>query len=618
MASKSPKPAGGTGRSRRASINERHFARTTGKPSARQARKPVINLDGSRILSVTYVGIRENGTDLVLLADALQAAPNLAPALVAAFTRTLRANRPKRQVQQFWSSLSEFAQSLAKTDPQVTFETLERKHLVGFRAWLNKQNADGLTRRSKITRTTAILNVQTLLRATGLCDHVDFLKRPYTSADGSSIRRVKRKSSRPIPKPDAARMLLQAVLREIKATMTLRAAFLDPSHPALGDPATRATVALAHRLKERHKCELPDAKTLKQIVRTNPGRRAGPKAGSRTAVPAYMPTLATIAPFCILLMIALRLDGQMLADLLQKNLKVVEHIGVERLQAVSWRSKVKDWKTTTATLSGHWHSPDKLVRFLDDWTEDLREIASQKMKGRQFIVASRGAAHGVVALNHAQGIGRAITEFCDRNGLQRITSSIPRKLAIDLADMLSHGDIGVRAQAGMHDQEVNLAHYDTHEAVARGDDAYGLGVMLLTAHRRDNGRTPDKRTYMPDEDVMAATPGWWCSNPFDPPPGSGESGRRPCAAYGMCPTCPNGEPDLTDPVSCKRVGLLLEAILRSEPNMPPEVWEGTWKPVADELAFKYIPMFEVLPEVTAAAAELDIGPMMEVVRAQHT
>lgn len=69
-------------------------------------------------------------------------------------------------------------------------------------------------------------------------------------------------------------------------------------------------------------------------------------------------------------------------------------------------------------------------------------------------------------------------------------------------------------------------------------------------------------------------------------------------------------------MSCKRVGLLLEAILRSEPNMPPDVWEGTWKPVADEVAFKYIPMFEALPHVTAAAALLDIGPMMEVVSAQ--
>src|SRR5205085_10260134 len=137
-----------------------------------------------------------------------------------------------------------------------------------------------------------------------------------------------------------------------------------------------------------------------------------------------------------------------------------------------------------------------------------------------------------------------------------------------------------------------------------GDDAYGVGLMLLTSHRPDHGATPDKRTYMPEEDVMAATPGWWCSNPFDPPAGSGQSRRRPCAAYGWCPACPNGEPRFDDPVSCKRVGLLLEAILRSEPNMPPDVWEGTWKPIADELAFKYIPIFEAMPEVTERAAEL--------------
>jgi len=604
-----------SGSSRGRSINERHFVKLGNKVPTRISLRPT-SAAARGALTVTFPRKgRRLGADLTLDMTVAGDLPNIAADLLGGFMKASR-TKSRGTIQHDAGWLREWCRFMVDDHAQITFEAIDRSHLIAFRAALDNAHEEGQAKRSKKTRSRMINAVQAILLATGKCGHVDFIKRPYKSVDGQNLRSNDRTPPRPVPPTADLKKLLRAVLVEMEDTMTLRAAFKEPAHPANDDPRYANRLSLARHLHDKFGVEVPTGPELREVRTQNVHQRTSATA----AMAAFVPTLAAIAPFCIMLMIALRLDGHMLTALRQQNVIVVKHLGVDRLEVKVWRNKVKEWKRMTASLSRHWHSPEKLVGFLDDWSTEARLMSEMPaaVSALQFVARTGGKQPRIRGLEGADGIGRAITDFCNRHDVPAITSSIPRKIAIALGDLLSSGDIAVRTRLGGNSTEVNLRHYDTPETVAQGNDAYGVGLMLQAAHRRDHGRVPDRRHYLPDEDVLAATPGWWCSHPFDPPPGSSQNPLKPCAAYGMCPVCENGEPDLSDPVSCKRVGLLLEAILRSEGNMSPDVWEGTWKPVADELAFKYIPMFEAFPEVIEKASLLDIGPMMEVVRAQNS
>ncbi|QQV77925.1 hypothetical protein H5J25_04020 [Sphingomonas aliaeris] len=509
------------------------------------------------------------------------------------------------------NTLLDFVRLTAGTDPDLDFAAVRRTHLTAFRSYLDGLNASGARDRSKVMRSVMIHCVQHMLRKSGKCDHVSFIKRPYASVAGPTLRSNNKPTARKIPTTGELRKLLVATISEMSDTMTLCKAFRDPTHPANEDEKFAKTIKLARATHARFGFNIPDKDAVNALL-----RRAGPGLSIIRAMSAYMPTTHHIAPFAIMLMIQLRLDGSMLAELRLGKISYPERLGVKRLEVEVWRAKVKAWKTCSAALTKQWHSPANLIEFLKEWSANIRDRVNEKDADRLLLAIIMGRHRRVTDLVGGDMLSTPINYFCRDHGLTPITGSVPRKIAIDIGDLLSQGDLAIRSVLGNHSHEVDAKYYVSDEAGARMDEAFGVGLMAIGAHRREGRRMADKRTFLPQEDVMAATPGWWCSQPFDGPI-PGQPRNQPCTAYGMCPTCEHGEPDFDDPVSCRRVDLLLEAILRSEPNMAPDLWEGIWKPVADELVFKYRPMFETRADVVARARDLDIGPMMEVVSAQH-
>lgn len=577
----------------------------TAVAKAHRSRAPQVVSAADGLLSIVYPRKGPDGTDLRHDLSFLNVVPGLA---LATANGMAKAYPSKTAITTIGIAVrvlkADFSDFLSRGRTHLSPAAFNRSDLNAFKAYLDdKAKSRG---RSTKARASVVHCVQRCLKKAGVFGHVEFLRNPYPGGHLSTTPR------RTLPKSTLG-SVLKIAMAEIIETMTLNAAFHDLDHPWRSDDRYARLLALANRLHAAFGTSPPTGAALDRFV----GQRHGDGLLSiDKALSIYAPTPRALAPFAIVLMLLLRLDGQMLLDLKVSDVTITFELGIERLKVDAWRSKVGERKVSTAAVSDADDNPARLFRFLGSWSAELRRRAEPRSAEHVFIAMMREEGRGARHFQYVQHLNAALARFCNDNGLPSLTSSQPRKSAIDLADLLSGGDETVRAVAGGHSVNVSGRYYVSDEAADRHDETIGVGVKLLESVRLDGSARPAPDTYFPQEDVMSATPGWDCSNPMLGMVPGQRAGRL-CSAYGMCPACELGKPDLSSAYSCARSHALLQAIERSFVNMPPALWEGIWQPVADELRNRWLPAFHSDPSVVAEAMKLDIPPMMEVVRADH-
>lgn len=93
------------------------------------------------------------------------------------------------------------------------------------------------------------------------------------------------------------------------------------------------------------------------------------------------------------------------------------------------------------------------------------------------------------------------------------------------------------------------------------------------------------------QDLTAATPGCKCADPYDSPIPGEENGVQ-CGAFGCCPGCPLGSPELGSAYALGRLLQLREALHVAKSNLPMKRWVERYQHPLKVLEEVWLPMFD--------------------------
>ncbi len=191
--------------------------------------------------------------------------------------------------------------------------------------------------------------------------------------------------------------------------------------------------------------------------------------------------------------------------------------------------------------------------------------------------------------------------FCGKHGLDNFNLQQIRTTGAVICNRLFGGDQKI-TQVLMNHLDISTTEtYAGREARRIGDERLADQMEKRNRWARSGG-TRDVRD-LPSAPQNAATPGFVCADPFDPPPQLGQERGGLCAAYGACPTCPLASVD-------RRCGMSLALVLRLRNQLleahggdrvQPHRWSSVWKPRLRALEDRWLPSFEGAAMAEAAA-----------------
>ncbi len=190
--------------------------------------------------------------------------------------------------------------------------------------------------------------------------------------------------------------------------------------------------------------------------------------------------------------------------------------------------------------------------------------------------------------------------FCKKHGLEPFNLRMIRTTGGVIVNRL-FGDDQKTAQLLMNHLSIDTTDAYVGREALRSENLRLADQMEKRQRFVRTGGARDVRDQ-PLAPQSAATPGFVCADPFDPPANLGQDAGM-CAAYGACPTCPLASVDRLCATSLA-FSLRLRNQIRDahlEATVDPHRWTKVWKQRLKALDEVWLPQFG--PSVRAAAAE---------------
>jgi hypothetical protein len=262
--------------------------------------------------------------------------------------------------------------------------------------------------------------------------------------------------------------------------------------------------------------------------------------------------------------------------------------------------KARAGKIQTVSLAGgdlDELGPRYLFHHLDRITRRIRPFAGQYRDNwlifRQTVGTWNTVGFGGVKRTATTGtFSKALARFCDKHNLARFGISQIRPTLGD----------EVRIRAGVYAAKELLQHVsiDTTDRSYTSDGTRERGLQFIGEIQalqdrwvQSNGNIDPRKNSRGNLDKGAATPGFGCHDPFNPPLEQSKGRGGLCRAYGECPTCPLVVAYDHDPMAAALYVGLLDAIFRSVRHIDPLSWQRKWQPIARavECLISSIPAF---------------------------
>jgi hypothetical protein len=209
------------------------------------------------------------------------------------------------------------------------------------------------------------------------------------------------------------------------------------------------------------------------------------------------------------------------------------------------------------------------------------------MRDRLFIFSGIGGLPSTFGNDddaHAATTGTwhtALKKWCKDNSLEPFALSQIRSTILDEVQQRT-GDILQARSLGRHRRADTTWHHYTSDGTRKRYQERLGAVFMVRDRWIDTKGTIDPRERTETQDKGAATPGFFCFDPYDSPQPGQKEGRL-CNAYGRCPACPLAAANLGDVTSVALYRALRHAIAESQPLMSPEVFREQWHDVLGDL-----------------------------------
>jgi hypothetical protein len=226
-------------------------------------------------------------------------------------------------------------------------------------------------------------------------------------------------------------------------------------------------------------------------------------------------------------------------------------------------------------------NPGTVIRFVESRTALLRKVTELADASLLFIAFSP-KDHRPMSIEHPDEPFRAaLRSFGQTCGIEKLQLSKVRPTVLDRAHFVTGGDIlKVQALANHRSVSTTVDSYSTGPMVQRDEERLGdameeIDRLIATEGRVDVAARPKTMSS------ASATPGYECADPRSSPI-RGEN-RRLCRAYGMCPICPLGSPELTAE-GYALLRRLLQRVDEAQETVGGAAWVARWSRVKKEIA----------------------------------
>jgi integrase len=268
----------------------------------------------------------------------------------------------------------------------------------------------------------------------------------------------------------------------------------------------------------------------------------------------------------------------------------------------------------------HICAPPEIISNLRNLTESVRAIADPGIQDFLFIgrkSGSRGSGN-VCAFSQVGAATRFYyqSSFSKRHGLAPFSLQMIRATGAKIINALFGDDVKTVQVLLNHlsgdttDRSYTKHHALPNEELNLADQMEKRNRFVKTAGARDV-------RGMPSATQSAATPGFACADPFNPPP---ELGQEPgmCGAYGACVDCPLAGVDRLCATSFALLMRLKNQIVdaKNDPRMCAYRWSRLWKPRLDRLNSIWLPRFpqSVVDEAARTINEVRLVPILDLVQ----
>lgn len=322
---------------------------------------------------------------------------------------------------------------------------------------------------------------------------------------------------------------------------------------------------------------------------------------------------------CVAPMLLLTLLGHFNTDPLRtigkKNLRrrsVLKNGRLEvRLQVQPGKERGKPYRRSFPIDDADPCSPNAIFELMTEWTKRIRGEAG-KYKDCIFIHVTSN--NEVKAFHSAKLDGRGgdtkwlhhLREFCERKKLSQFNLRELRLTSLDYGGWMFGDDIrATLALKGGESELVVRTSYTSDSARQRASAK--IAELQTNKERYVNTKGKVHHLGAQAKDLSAATPGCKCVDTYDSPI-PGEVRGRQCGAFGRCPGCPLGSPELTA-YGLARLLQLREELAAARLRMPLERWMACWQDVHKTLERKWIPLFNDKPQLWERVKRMSLPPI---------
>ncbi|MDM4765989.1 hypothetical protein [Pelomonas sp. SE-A7] len=328
------------------------------------------------------------------------------------------------------------------------------------------------------------------------------------------------------------------------------------------------------------KSGLPLFTEVREFDRTLSDAITRKHGGWRTVSLYFQPTAESLIPPLLLLYIYAHANTEPLRALKIKNIENFDLLKTARMALRFDKNRAGPYSRSFAIDATDPASPSSIVELMSAWTSKIRKQAGP-FKDHLFIFPTKDGE--IRPFNTAEDVGNSsdstwshhLKEFSLRNGLPLFTVSELRQTSIDFGWQISDDDIReMLALKGGKSEAVARLHYQSDLMKVRGQYTIGLLQSGRVREVRTGGKSTHRRAPK-DEDRGSATPGCTCVDPMDSPI-PGQRKDELCAAFGRCPGCPHGSPNLRSPYSLARMLQLRDELRKAKMYLSIERWHGVY------------------------------------------
>lgn len=299
------------------------------------------------------------------------------------------------------------------------------------------------------------------------------------------------------------------------------------------------------------------------------------------------PTARDLVPLVLFLAIESAMNPTTLFELEWTDIHPGELLGqpLIRLGGTKWRASEDPLIPMSAARI------EPVLDLLKRLTKLVRKTVSPSLKDRLFLFyryhgtnsAGRGLGGDDRGIPRSDGRWiRSLAEFCENHGLQSFKLS---QIRATIGDEIAFREgIVVSSQIlGHKDVRTTDKHYVSDGTRWREAEWLGNAMLFMERWFRTDGKIdPRRRRLTPRMDRGAATPGFYCFDPYDSPWPT-QNKNRLCAAYGRCPSCPLAAADIHDPGAVALYLSLRTAIFEAQGQIAGEAWLVRYGPVLMDL-----------------------------------